>query len=93
MNRSGLSASASPVPTASTKQQHQYDDNQDCFDTHCKLSLRADVERWVAAGSRKRTTGCREACHLSDWHQTYVALRSAEKSDTSRRRRLCNIRH
>jgi hypothetical protein len=34
-----LSAPAAPVPTASTKQKHNQDDNQDRFDTHFEILL------------------------------------------------------
>jgi hypothetical protein len=66
-----LTAPTPPVPTASTEQEHNHDDNQNRFYTHLKFSERADVP---GLGGSLDETLDRPPCvrHFLAWHRTSV---------------------
>jgi hypothetical protein len=66
-----LTAPTPPVPTASTKQKHNHDDNQNRFYTHFKVLRRADVQG-LRGGLDKTLNWPPCVRHFLAWHLTCV---------------------
>jgi hypothetical protein len=66
-----LTAPTSPVPTASTEQKHNHDDNQNRFDTHFEVLRRANVQG-LSGGLGETVDWPPCVRHVLAWHQTCV---------------------